>query len=387
MNRTIRLGILSTYSTIYPTLSQDFMDGIWSGIPEKLHRYFQFIPEYVRYGEPSALKPAMEKLLSFQNVDLLTGMASYRSMSQLVPNIERFKKTCLFADMGEYVPFLKDQSPYIFYNSFQSWQSEYAMGYWAQKKFGGRGMFMMSTYESGYHMHNAFHEGVQVAEPSSMDMIIMKHTDDMSIMPEDVLAEYMENLRKERPDYIHALFSGDEALDFFKAFHKEGLHKFIPLVVTAPMGAYELLNQISNLDMTFYAASIWDLEIQDDSNKKFKQAFIQRTGRMPNMFALLGYEIGLALEQLYPYFQNNEPEKAQKMLAEKTFLTPRGEQSFNIQSQFSTPVIDIEKINVANNVVSKMVIEQGKSLPYNHKVFETIQENSASGFFNSYLSV
>ncbi len=363
------------------------MDGIWSGLPKKLHRYFEMVPEYVRVGEPKAIQPVLEKMLSFQNVDLISGMVNYRSMRKFTDTINKFKKICLFADMGEYVPFMHDQSPYMFYNSYQSWQSQYAMGYWAQKKFGGRGIMVMSNYESGYHFHAAFHEGVQVAEPTPMKMLTMRTYSNLAISAEDMLMEYLGNLRKEAPSFINAMFSGDEAVDFLRVFHREGLHKTIPVIATAPMASYEVLNQVSNLDMTLYSGSIWDMDAEDKLNKKFKQAFVNRTGRMPNMFGLLGFEIGQALEQLYPYFQRREMEKVQNWLMEQTIETPRGPQSFHLKSQYATPVINIEKITIANNLVRKMVIEQGRSLPYDHKVFEEIQNGVSSGYFNTYLCV
>lgn len=389
MHRTIRIGFLANYSSIYPTLSQDLMEGIWSGIPEKLHRYFELVPEYVRFGEPKALEPVLEKMLAFQNVDMITGMANYRSMANFTETINKFKKICLFADLGEYVPFMHDQSPYMFYNSYQSWQSQYAMGYWAQRKFGGkgRGIMVLAGYESGYHFHGSFHHGVQVAEPTPMKMLVMRRYSDLDVSAEDMLMEYLEGMRKEAPTFASAMFSGDEAVDFLRVYHREGLHKEVPLVITAPMATYEVLNQVSNLDMTLYAGSIWDMDAEDKLNKQFKQAFVNRTGRMPNMFALLGFEIGQALEQMFPYFQRREFDKVQRWLSEQTIETPRGMQSFHLKSQYATPVINIEKITIANNLVRKMVIEQGKSLPYDHKVFDEIQNGAPSGYYNTYLCV
>lgn len=387
MHRIIRIGFLGNHSTIYPTYSQDFMDGIWSGIPEKLHRYFELVPEFVRFGDPGSMEPVLEKMLSFQNVDLITGMTNYRTMTNFTHTINQFQKICLFGDMGEYVPFMNDQSPYIFYNSFQSWQSQYAMGYWARKKWGDGGVMVLANYESGYHFHGSFHEGVQVAAPTPMKMLVMRRYTDLEISAEDMLMEYLGNLRKEAPSFVNAMFCGDEAVDFLRVFHREGLHKTIPLVVTAPMAAHDVLNQVSNLDMTLYAGSMWDMDAEDKLNKQFKQAFVNRTGRMPSMFALLGFEIGQALEQLYPHLQRREMGKVQRWLTEQTVDTPRGQQSFHVGSQYATPVINIEKIKIENNTVRKMVIEQGRALPYDHKVFEEIQIGGSSGYYNNYMCV
>jgi len=121
-----------------------------------------------------------------------------------------------------------------------------------------------------------------------MKMLVMRRYADLEITAEAMLTEYLDGLRKEAPAFANAMFSGDEAVDFLRVYHREGLHKNIPLVVTAPMAAYEILNQVSNLDMTLYAGSIWDMDADDKLNKQFKQAFVNRTGTCPICLLYLG---------------------------------------------------------------------------------------------------
>ncbi len=387
MNRPIKVGFLSPFSTIYPSLGQDMTDGIMCGLPEKLHGYFEFIPVFIGQGEPNAIEPALQKLLAFDRVDLVTGFVGYRSMTRFVEFFERYDTVALFADMGEYLPFDENQSNHLFFNSFQLWQAEYALGVWAQQEFKGKGSIFMPLYESGYHMHSSFRYGIAAAENVPVDLAMIPYMNSQKYSITASLMEYIEKFRKERPSYLHVLFSGKEAQEFLSVFHREGLHREIPLIVSPLMASFEVLHQLRNLDMTFYSASLWNIDSEDTANKTFKNAYIQRTGLLPSVFSLLGYEVGLALEMIFPALEKRLPDEAKKTLKEATMKTPRGERGVCAYANTTTPIIDIEKVRIANNSIQKMTVAQGHAMPHNHQVFESIQRENVTGWLNAYLCV
>ncbi len=387
MARPIKIGVVCPYSTIYPSLSRDFLDGIGCGISTKLRGEFQLVPEFIKQGEPSAVKSALEKLISFDNVDFISGLVGYRTISEFVPFIEKNRKVCLFADMGEYIPFTGFTSDYLFFNSFQYWQAEYALGNWSQRTYPGRGVVFMPVYDSGYHMHSAFRQGAILAQNEVMEYSVIRFSTGIDYSVTGAMLEYMQKFRKEKPAFIHALFSGDDATEFYSVFHREGLHKEIPLVVSPHMASIEILRQISHLDMSFHTASMWNYDADDEPNKLFKSRYITETGDAPNIFSLLGYEIGMMFEALYPSVRNNDIDKTRKLLKEERLLTPRGERNFYLDSEYALPTIDIEKVRIQNNKAVKMVVGQGKSLAYNNYIFDEIHRENVSGWLNPYLCV
>ena len=175
MKRPIKIGFLAPFSTIYPSLSQDMTDGLMSGLPQNLHSFFEFIPVFIRQGEPNAIEPVLQKLLAFDRVDMVTGYVGYRSITRFQEFFERYNTIGFFADMGEYLPFKELQSEFLFFNSFQLWQAEYAMGYWAQKTFEGKGAIFMPVYEAGYHMHSAFRHGIIAANNVPVDLAMVPY--------------------------------------------------------------------------------------------------------------------------------------------------------------------------------------------------------------------
>ena len=88
--------------------------------------------------------------------------------------------------------------------------------------------------------------------------------------------------------------------EFLSVFHQTGLHRELPLIVTPHMASNETLDDLKHLDMSFYSASMWNPDADNPVNTHFRKTYIQRTGLMPNAFSLMGYEIGLALEMIFP---------------------------------------------------------------------------------------
>lgn len=387
MQRKLKIGFLTPFSTIYPDMAVDLKDGIFCGIPEGLFHQIEFFPEYIRQGESAALRQAIEKLITFHRVDMITGLIGYRSLSSVVSMIERFKQVCLFADMGEYLPFIDFRSDFIYFNSLQLWQAEFALGHWAQKKFGGQGSVFMSLYESGYHMHSTFRAGVLSANNTSIEYAVAKQGHDQGRNIRNTITEYLQKFGKTPPSYIHTLFSGTQCHDFYHLFEASALSRNTPLVVAPHMASSEVLYGVSNLNLEFYSASLWSFDSNSSENQFFKSKYMFKIGKSPNMFSLLGYEIGTAIAQIFGPLLSHEIEQVQRILKEGFIKSPRGERNFYPDSKYATPKIDIEKIKIGHNAISRLVIDQGKALKYNHYIYEEIYRENVSGWNNIYLCV
>ena len=382
----IKVGVLTPYSSIYPHLIASFVNGFYCSMPEKYQYEFEFIPEYIGQGSQRVTKDAVGKLLNFNNVDIISGLVSYKSLPDIIPMIESRNKLAFFFDMGEYLPFTSLISNSVFTNSFQLWQSEYALGYWAHKKFGDKGLVSMPLYDSGYHLHSAFRQGTISAGSQLIDFNVLPYIEGQSQVKSQIQLLF-EQIKKESPAYIHAIYCGTEAVEFISEFHKSGLAGKIPLIVSAHMASEEILSQVHNLNMTIYSASMWDFNNELEINKIFKARYFKQTGNKANIFALLGYEMGMAFYELLPEIRKKEWGVVIKRLKSATVKSPRGERNFHLNSEYATPLINIEKIEIGNNTVRKLVIEQGRSLAYNHTVFEEIHTENVTGWQNPYLCV
>jgi branched-chain amino acid transport system substrate-binding protein len=384
----LKIGLLCSHSSIYPRLYQDFMDGFYTALPHKIQKqnFFCFVPEYIKQPTVKNVKESVQKLLSFDQVDIVSGLISYKAVPELVPLVEKQKRIAFFYDMGELIPYTQHLSDHFFFNSFQYWQSEYALGDWAYKEFGDKGAIVMSLYDAGYHLQSAFRQGTVNAGSQEIDYCVLHDNPTLSQVQHKINI-FFEKIQASCPSYIHAIFCGTEATEFFEAFNRSGLKHKVPLLITAHMASEEILNQVANLGITAYAASMYNYHSPDKPNVQFKLAFEALTGRKANIFALMGFEMGLAMTQLLPYLQKRDWDKVINLLKKETIKGPRGERNFYIDSEYATPVIDIEKIETASQQINKIIVAQGKALKFNHYIYDEIHRENVTGWQNPYLCV
>jgi len=386
MNKVIKIGFLFPYSSIHPTMSRDTIDGFYSAIPKAYKGSFQFIPEYIDQGRKELIKVAINKLITFHNVDIISGFISYKSIPDILPVLQQRNKIGFFFDMGEYLPPVYTLPVNLFSNSFLYWQLEYALGNWSQATFKGKGAILMSVYDAGYHMHSAFWQGAISAGAQETDVhVIPYHPTLKSILP--VLPSFFEKIEKSKVDYLHVLFCGNEAVDFYRAFKESPLYGRIPLIVSPHMACDEILDKTGNQDIQCYSASGWNYNSTSIPNKSFKKTYESETGKKAGLFAVMGYESGLAFLSVLPEFQRNETEKVMSFFKNGIITGPRGERNFYPGAKLNQPEMEIEKITIQKNNPLKIIIDQGKAMPFNDAVFNNIHDLCVSGWENPYLCV
>jgi branched-chain amino acid transport system substrate-binding protein len=175
--------------------------------------------------------------------------------------------------------------------------------------------------------------------------------------------------------------------EFFDEYKQSGLNKKIPLVVSPHMASDAILSKIRNLGLDFYSASGWDYKLPTEANQRFKNRMETFSGRKASVFALMGYEMGLAFLPILPQLQRGDMDTAIRFLKSHHIEGPRGKRNFWIDNKDENPSIEIEKISLNGLEYSQLIVEQGNSMAYNHVVFEDIHNNCVSGWRNPYLCV
>jgi branched-chain amino acid transport system substrate-binding protein len=387
MTGPIKVGVLTPYSGVYPYyghhLTAGMLLGIYPGVVKK--NEIQFVPAYTNMGDPTSTLEAVNRLVFFERVDIVSGLINYKSIPDIIPVIERHNKIGLFFDMGEYIPWFNYLSPRIFYSSQQIWQSQYALGNWAGKEYGDGGMVVMSIYEAGYHISSTFHKGTEDAGTPNLSLTVLPY-DKRDPLKLD-LDDFFDKVRKESPPYVHAIFAGLVGNMFLQKWKESGFHKQIPLIVVENMAYDDILEDVAGLDLEFISAGTWSRGSEEPRNVEFVKRFERTGGQIANVFGLMGYEAGLAIRELKPLIQKRDWAKVAELLQKESVMGPRGERNFYPASGFALPVIDIINIKTSNNKISKTIVNQGKGFKFDSEKFRVIHEQTVSGWMNPYLCI
>lgn len=387
MQSALTIGFLTPYSGVYPTYSAHLVTGwlLGMGLDPVRQRTVQFMPEYTHMGGADASVAAARKLLFFNNVDILSGLISYKVAPDIIPLVENTRRPAFFFDMGEYIPHFPYLSPDVFYASHQLWQSQYAFGKWAQGHFGDGGHMIMPTYEAGYHLHSAFKEGVTAAGSTQISMTVLPHDEnDPKRMELDGL---FTKLAKDPPPYVHAIFAGSMGTRFLEKWIQSGFHKKIPLLINETMAYDDILEDIKHIDLEIYTSMMWMREDQNKANQQFVKKFESMAQQPANIYALMGYEAGLMWRELLPYAKKKDWDTVKQQLRNGVIDGPRGQKNFYPASGFALPSANILKISTTGNKINKLILDQGSGMRYDAKEFEAIHNESVTGWQNPFLCI
>lgn len=379
--------MLTPYSGVYPYyghhLTAGMLLGLYTGAAKR--NEIQFIPAYTKMGDPASALDAANRLIFFDQVDIISGLVSYKSVLDIIPIIERHNKIGFFFDLGEYIPWFNYLSPRVFYSSQQIWQTQYALGYWAAKEYGSGGQIIMPIYEAGYHINSCFNHGAIDAGGGQLNVHVIPH--DKRAPKKMELDVVFEKLKKDPPPYVHAIFAGILGNEFLQEWKNSGLHNQIPLIVVENMAYDDVLSDVGHLDLNLITASTWSRTDENPRNKEFVKRFETTGGQQANIFGLLGYEAGLALKEVKSLIQKRDNDKLASLLQKEAISGPRGERNFYPASGYALPTTDIVNVKTSANNIYKTILSQGKGLKFDAEQFKAIHEGSVSGWLNPYLCI
>lgn len=289
-SQQLRLGWLFPYSGIFRHLKKDLEQGLALGWGEgRGDVVLAPRPAFIQTGSLRDTEDALKKLLLYEEVDLVIGVVSTKVASSIIPLLEQQQIPLIFLNLGADIPTSELQSPYLLYNSLHLWKSQWAIGKWAQKKYGGQPAINLSIYEAGYSLHETFKAGLAAAGAETVKLNIVKN-----FAPLPDVRPLIQYLLAQEPAHAHALLSGKEGELFLRLFNEQGLHTKMALTVNPFMVEDQLPSGIPD-GTAMYNAVTWSRELDTAANRQFVEAYQARYGEYPHAFTLLAYEAGLAL--------------------------------------------------------------------------------------------
>ena len=384
MTGPLKIGFLLPYSGMYPFYGQHTMTGLACALDQyKIAAgQFNFIPAYVGNGERSKCLDEAKRVIFFEGVDVLMGMVSVKVLDELKPILQSFNKLGLFLDFGEYIPTAETTGDNVCCLSMNLWQSQYALGKWAVKEFGTDGQLVMPLYESGFNLSSAFTEGAALAGSRGVNSFVLPtayaNNDNLN------LEAFFAALEKQTPSFVHAIFSGKMASQFLWQWRKSKFYDTVPLVTVENMAYNEALFEVEDMGIKMYSARSWHRDTQTKVNQEFVKKF-EDFGKQPaNVFAMLGYEAGLALAAMFPTLVKGDATEAVSILNKKGVEGPRGIISSNSSENTAYYPIDIVKIQTGGARTFQTIMATETAFGFDTS---EVIEKTQSGWLNPYIAV
>ncbi len=383
----LHIGVLLPESTLYPGMGKSWIAGaqliLDQGDSFAGHCRIILVPEDTGFTTGTAIG-AIKKLIK-DRIKIITGMISPCMASGLQNLFDKNQVFLIMGSLGANVSPPVLNSPFIFRHTLNTWQGAWAMGEWAARELGSRGMIISSFYESGFDTLQAFRSGFEFGNGDILESFVT----DAPIGGAGQLKHALDKIRKKKPDLVFAAFSGKPAAQFLKAYADYGLAEMIPLIGTGMMTDSVLLKSGTYPPVNILTPSAWSIEFPAYKNSPFISDFKKCMDYYPDVFALLGYEtMGLVTRALNTCNGDlRSKESFAKALDRVEFSSPRGRIFMDPITHTTTGPVYLIKTTFDINGLTDKIIGRLPVLKESDKLADVLKSEKRSGWINLYMNV
>jgi branched-chain amino acid transport system substrate-binding protein len=321
LSRPLCIGLLLPSSNTYPEMGNSLKAGLELGFQSLLADPDQvkMILAQVRQGYNRAGEKAQQLLEA--GADLVVAAVNSEVADRLQDLFQSRQRVLLAATIGEHATVPGKPNPYIFYNSLNYWQANWALGAWTAQNLGQRVIAVSSFYESGYDGLYAFQRGVESAGGHVLDTLVTHLPADQGSLDNTLHA-----IQQQKPNVVYAGYCGQAGIEFLHAYRRAGLAGRLPLVGSSFLAEEFISADLGQATFGVKTCQSWAVNLADPANQEFQNAYQKYTGKAADIFAALGFDTaGLLVEALNLARGQVDPAKSLiQALEQASFEGPRG---------------------------------------------------------------
>lgn len=376
MSQKLTIGVLLANSTILP-MAASFNSGLkqgLNGLSSEGDIDLEIVPEFIGQGSAVQIEAAVNKLIGFNDSDIITGIISNRAGSELAEKFAKHKRPIIVNNIGEHLPDPATSNDFVFLNSSHTWQQVWSMGKWATETFGKKGMLVSGLYDSGYSFPIMLQKGMEAAsDEASLPFAVAPMAQYKGLAD---VASVIPQIIGQNPDFVFATFCGEEASLFLSEYVKHGLHKKIPLLglpfLVAPFDSNGEQMDIYTTASAYRSISNEEASLLDCiASDPFRQ---------------FGFETGLLIKNAA---KRSGGSTLQNALTHIDVETDRGKLSISPRTTGNTGRVFLLKNTYAGikDERTRQLIGELETIDIDNQVIKEINDQVSSGWYNPYLSI
>lgn len=381
----IKIGVLLPNSVEHPQYPGAFLNGLRLGIDQQnaiKKNKIELVTESVNFGTPFIVKEKIQKLMTENNVDLITGVINSEVATHVGSLFKNAQMPAIIANAGEsYLVNDLKQNPFVFFNSLNLFQAAFESGKYAVKNFGKNIAVVSSFYDSGYDSLFTFRLGVEAAGGTVTETYISSQNDKKG----DV--DIIEKLETAKPDGIYVFMHGRESDDFIRNIHFRKLD--IPVITTGFSTEENRLVNLGDAAVNVISIASWSKNISSKENKSFAESYRKSYNKTPDLFSVLGYETGqIIYDSLARCSGNFKGTAIAEAMKSCKVQSPRGEVAINAESGLVQNKLFVNKTKMSLfSIPENELLETIIPVSEFDESFAVLDNEYRTGWLNPYLFV
>jgi branched-chain amino acid transport system substrate-binding protein len=340
----VKVGMITTLSGGGSGLGIDARDGFMLALEQAEGHEIEVVTEDDAQKPELAVQIA-DKMIQSDDVDILTGIIWSNLAMAVVPNAVAQGKFYLSVNAGP-SPLAGPQCHENYFNvAYQNDNFHEAMGQYAQDQGLGKMFIMAPNYPAGTDSltgFKRFYKGEVVSEVYT------------KLGQTDYAAEIAQ-IRASGADSVFIFLPGGMGIAFTKQYAQSGVD--IPLMGPAFSFSQDVLPAIGDAALGVKNSASWSPDLDNETNKKFVEAFKEKYGRIPSVYAAQAYDTANLIVSAAAKAGVDDADAFRAALKEADFESVRGDFEFGtnnhpIQDIYVREVVKNEDGALANKIIA-----------------------------------
>lgn len=378
-----KIGLLLPQSGTYAS-SKDFLWGFREGLKQEANFSTQLFIENIGYAKSSTVQQQYDKLALQYQPDIIVGISHWRPLIENTNMFTQHRTPTFFCELGANLPLPKPLHENVYFNSFNLWQSTYAIGKYIADSGHKKVMYLSHYYDGGYHTPYALCRGVT---DNGADYTMPFGIQDGYSKEE--IQRLEKHIQDQKPDAIYTIYSNPRHYNLLQ-WLKSSEFADIPIYSSPYWVDDDLLATQKNSDTAIgiYSANSWSRNMQSELNSTLVKEFEEEEEVTCNVFVAMGFEMASILVQAYQALGDKcfKRKSFKSFLFDSNFKGLREEYYFNKELQCSFSQSHLRKVKKTANRLENIVI-QNLDTAQSLSIIEELYQYPNSGWDNPYLCV
>jgi len=301
-------------------------------------------------ANPQVALRKYRQLVSSEKVNLLVGPISSAVAYAIRDEVEKDKIILIDANAAGNDLSWSKKSDFIYRLSFSNWQNGSSAADYLAKNIGKSAITIAPDYPAGKEVISAFKAAFEAAGGKVVKEIYPK-------LGTNDFATYITEAAQTKPDLVYTFMTGSDGIRFVEQYNDFGLKGKIPLAGPMELGDQLIIEATSDNTEGIYSGIIYSPWLENDQNKQFVEAYKKKYSKLPNTFAVSGYDSAQVIDKAIKKAGSVKSADLSKVLKGISFDSPRG--PITIDPKTNNPIQNfyVAKNTKKDNQIVPEVIE------------------------------
>ena len=382
----LKIGVITVRNGGHPGMRHGFLDGIGLAFDQaaagSAPLRAALVSRAVDGGHAGAYTAA--RALLAHNVNVVIAEISAPVADLLAPLFAAAGVPLVVANVGGHVVRPSDRRAQVLHSSLLLTQASYALGGWAAAYLGKRTYLLGSAADAGYDSLYAFRRGFQGAGGEVAGWSMTHERPGHSR-----LAAALAKARATSPDFVFGHYSGQLAVEFVKAYGASSLSG-VQLAGASFLADELVLKAAGARANGIVTAASWPSAIAElggttPAALAFSHAYLARTGRTADAFAVLGFDAASVGIAGLRGAAGGDPKRLIRALAGQTIPSTRGLLRIDAATNTVTGDIVVRRVQVKAGKSANATVATIKGVAAFPDGLASMDHSLASGYLSEYL--